>query len=312
MLGALGFVARHGRWALVLGLLCGLLVPSLAAALKPWLAELVLVLLFLTGLRVGPQQALSGLKGIGRTLAVVLGYQLALPLLALAAFAALGLAGTPYAVAFTLMLAAPSVTGSPNIAILLGHAPEPAFRLLILGTALLPLTVVPVFWLSPALGDLAAALWAAAKLLLSIWLAIGLAFGVRHLVQPELKAAQSHALDGVMSIALAVIVVGLMSAVGPALQSQPWEVLRFTCQRSAASRACFSARGCALCDCCGQPQCGSVFRGASGGSFAGIPHCSGLLPDPHVSYSHCHAPTVFAPALSGQRRYQQSVYRDGG
>lgn len=227
MLGALGFVARHGRWALVLGLLCGLLVPSLAAALKPWLAELVLVLLFLTGLRVGPQQALSGLKGIGRTLAVVLGYQLALPLLALAAFAALGLAGTPYAVAFTLMLAAPSVTGSPNIAILLGHAPEPAFRLLILGTALLPLTVVPVFWLSPALGDLAAALWAAAKLLLSIWLAIGLAFGVRHLVQPELKAAQSHALDGVMSIALAVIVVGLMSAVGPALQSQPWEVLRW-------------------------------------------------------------------------------------
>ena len=62
-----------------------------------------------------------------------------MPLLALAGFWLFGLAGSPYAIAFTLMLAAPSVTGSPNISILLGHAPEPAFRLLILGTALLPL-----------------------------------------------------------------------------------------------------------------------------------------------------------------------------
>ena len=166
MLVALGFVAKHGRWALVLGLLGGLVLPELAQALKPWLAELVLLLLFLTGLRVGHRDALLGLKGVRRTLAVVLSYQLALPLLALAGFWLFGLAGSPYAIAFTLMLAAPSVTGSPNISILLGHAPEPAFRLLILGTALLPLTVIPVFWFSPELGDLNAALLASGKLLL--------------------------------------------------------------------------------------------------------------------------------------------------
>lgn len=224
MLCALGFVAKHGRWALVLGLAGGLLLPSLAQALRPWLAELVLFLLFLTGLRVGHRDALLGLKGARRTLAVVLVYQLILPLLALAGFAAFGLAGSPYAIAFTLMLAAPSVTGSPNIAILLGHSPEPAFRLLILGTALLPLTVIPVFWFSPALGDLSAALWASGKLLVSIWAAIGLAFLTRHIALPELAGERRAALDGAMSIALAVIVIGLMSALGPALKAVPWEV----------------------------------------------------------------------------------------
>lgn len=224
MLAALGFVARHGRWALVLGLLGGLLLPDLAQALKPWLAELVLLLLFLTGLRVGPRDALLGLKGVRRTLAVVLSYQLVLPLLALAGFALFGLAASPYAIAFTLMLAAPSVTGSPNIAILLGQSPEPAFRLLILGTALLPLTVLPVFWISPALGDLSAALRASGTLLVAIWAVIGLAFVTRHMALPELAGERRSALDGAMSIALAVIVIGLMSALGPAIQAVPWEV----------------------------------------------------------------------------------------
>ena len=224
MLAALGFVAKHGRWALVLGLLGGLLLPDLAQALRPWLAQLVLGLLFLTGLRVGHNEALAGLKGLRRTLAVVLSYQLLLPLLALAGFGLFGLAASPYAIAFTLMLAAPSVTGSPNISLLLGHPPEPAFRLLILGTALLPLTVIPVFWFSPALGDLTAALWASGKLLVSIWLVIGAAFVTRHMALPELEGARRDALDGAMSIGLAVIVIGLMSALGPAIKAVPWEV----------------------------------------------------------------------------------------
>ncbi len=96
-----------------------------------------------------------------------------LPLLALAGFALFGLAASPCAIAFTLMLAAPSVTGSPNI---------------------------------------------------SIWLVIGAAFVTRHIALPELEGAGRDALDWVMSIGLAVIVIGLMSALGPAIKAVPWEV----------------------------------------------------------------------------------------
>ena len=49
------------------------------------------------------------------------------------------------------MLSAPSVTGSPNFALIMGVSPEAALRLLMVGTALLPATVLPVLILVPEL-----------------------------------------------------------------------------------------------------------------------------------------------------------------
>ena len=51
MINALEWVARHGRWGLVLGLIAGLTLPTLAAAMRPWLPQMVAGLLFLTALR---------------------------------------------------------------------------------------------------------------------------------------------------------------------------------------------------------------------------------------------------------------------
>lgn len=51
-------VAGHGQVALVLGLLAGFLLKDLAAALKPWLPEMVAGLLFLTAFRIGAPRAL--------------------------------------------------------------------------------------------------------------------------------------------------------------------------------------------------------------------------------------------------------------
>ncbi len=227
MLRALGFFACYGRFVLVAGLLAGLLAPSLAMALKPWLTELVLLLLFLTAFRVGLPDALLGLRSVRVTLKVVLVYQLGLPLAAIVTFALLGLAQTPVALAITLMLAAPSVTGGPSMATLLGQNPEPSFRLLIVGTALLPLTVLPIFFVSPELGDLRETLAVALRLLLSISGTISAAFTLRHLVLPDMKPAQSRALDGGTALALAVIVIGLMSALGPALHTAPLNVTKW-------------------------------------------------------------------------------------
>lgn len=224
MVTLLNLVARHGQAALVLGLLAGLVLQDLAAALKPWLPELVAGLLFLNSFRIGPRRAFGGLRdGLG-SLKAVLVLQMLLPVLALLVFLALGLAATPIAVALVLMLAAPALTGSPNLTQLLGHSPDPAFRLLILGTAVMPLTVVPVFLLSPDLGNLWQVIQASLRLTATIALAGGLGFACRQLLAPELSEHTGGAVDGLTMLALAVIVVGLMAALGPALTAAPWEV----------------------------------------------------------------------------------------
>lgn len=227
MIATLAFIARHGRYALVAGLIAGLVLPGVAQILRPWLPEMIGFLLFLTAFRIGMPAALAGLANSLGTLKVALVYQLVLPLLALGVFMALGISGTPFAVAIVLMLAAPSVTGSPNIAILLGHDPEPAFRILILGTAILPLTIIPIFWFSPDLGNLGATLIAALRLLGTIWLAVLAAFLLRYLTTPNLSERHGQALDGAMALSLAIVVVGLMSALGPALRSDPMLVVKW-------------------------------------------------------------------------------------
>lgn len=216
----LGWVARHGRAMLVLGLVAGILLPDLASALRPWIGELVAGLLFLAALRVGPRQALGALSDLGGSIGFALAFQALMPIAAILAFQAAGWAGA-LATALVLMMAAPPISGSPNLTILTGHDPAPAMRQLVIGTALLPLTVIPVFWLAPALGGAGEVLAAALRLLAVIAAAGGAAFAIRGLMLPRPSAAAVLAIDGLSAIAMAIVVIGLMSAIGPALRSDP-------------------------------------------------------------------------------------------
>ncbi|QBF31074.1 hypothetical protein [Thalassococcus sp. S3] len=223
ILDLLGRVADYGRSCLVLGLLAGLTLPDLALALRPFLPELVALLLAFTAFRIGPRDAVESLGAVRRSLARVLGLQLALPLIALSG--ALLIGASPLALVIVLLLSAPSVTGAPNFAIMMGHDPAPALRMLIVGTAILPLTVLPIFWLMPGLGDPLAGLQASGRLLVVIALATGLAFALRHWAMPNLRERPRRALDGVTAIAIAIIVIALMSAIGPALRDDPLALL---------------------------------------------------------------------------------------
>ncbi|MEO1549479.1 MAG: hypothetical protein AAFR93_03495 [Pseudomonadota bacterium] len=228
----LPWVARQGRWGLVAGLVAGLALPGLAETLRPWLPHMVAGLLFFTGLRIGLRQALGVRQDLGEASACVLILQLGLPLLALGLVHALDLAATPLGLVLVLAVSAPSISGAPNFAALMGHDPAPALRLLILGTAIFPLTVLPIFWLLPALGSASAALFATSWLFLVIFGSIGLGFAARAAHGP-LSEGQRTSLDGLTVILLAVIVVALMSALGPALTARPveligWMALAFT------------------------------------------------------------------------------------
>jgi ACR3 family arsenite transporter len=214
-------MARHGRLLLVAGLVAGVALPGLAAAMKPALPEMVAALLFLAALRIGPRAAIGAVTNLPRVLAAILVLQLALPLLGLGVFIAAGVETMPLFVALTLMLAGSSISGSPNLTILTGNDPAPALRLLVLGTALLPLTVIPVFWLSPALGGFGEVFAAALRLLAVIALAGGAGFVLHSLFLRQAQPATIRAIDGMSALMMAVVVVALMSAVGPALFSQP-------------------------------------------------------------------------------------------
>ena len=205
---------------MIAGLAAGLFLPGLAALLKPWVAHLVVLLLLMTAFRIGPRAATYGLANIGATLRIVLVLQMGVPLAALAVLGALGVADTTYAVAVVLMLSAPSMSGCPNLVVMAGAKPEPAFRLL-LGTLLLPLTMISVFWLSPQLGDFYQALWGSFRLICVIGLAIFAGNVLRALTAPELTAAQPEAADGLMALALVVIVIGLMGGLGPTMLHTP-------------------------------------------------------------------------------------------
>lgn len=209
--------ARHGRWFLVGGLVAGIALPTLAEAMRPLIAPMVVFLLFLGVLRLGPAGVRAGLTGLRGAGLAVLVLQLALPLGAVAVFGGLGWLGHPLALGLVLMLAAAPITGSPNLAILTGADPAPALRQLVLGTALLPLTALPVFWFIPAFGSPAAVIRAVVQLLGLIALAGGLALALRAGGVVAGSARAQGAMDGLAAITLGVVVIALMSAVGPAL-----------------------------------------------------------------------------------------------
>lgn len=219
-LGALATAARFGRLILVIGLVLGIAVPDLAVALRPWIGELVAGLLFLAALRVGPRQAIGALGDLRTSVGLALLLQTILPVAAVLLFGAIGWSGA-IATALVLMMAASPISGSPNLTLLTGNDPAPALRQLVVGTAILPLTIIPVFWLASGLGSPSQVMGASTKLLAIIGVATTGAFALRVLFAHKPAPRALAAFDGLSAIGMAVVVVGLMSAVGPAIHAEP-------------------------------------------------------------------------------------------
>lgn len=232
---ALAGLARHGRLLLVAGLVVGAAFPGLALTVRAWLPELVALLLFVAALRIGPRQALGVPGEMRSTLGLVTLFQVALPILFCLIVLLSGWHGA-LATGLILMAAASPISGSPNLTLLTGNDPAPSLRLLIVGTALLPLTVLPIFWLTPGLGSAEEIVLAALRLLVLIAVAAAAAFSLRAAFMRDPDAKTLRAIDGFSALLMAVLVIGLMSAIGPALREEP---LRLALNLAAAFAANF-------------------------------------------------------------------------
>lgn len=217
-------LARYGRWCLVIGLIAGFAAPTLAQAMTPLIPVFVAVLLGLSAFRIGAHEALGSLTRDPSAIWQVLVLQCALPVGVYLLVLGTGQGITPFLLATILMLTAPSVSAAPSFAIMNGHDAAPALRLLVLGTAVFPILALFVFWALPQLGGVEG-VWAAARLSAVILLSTAVGFAVRRATRDRVRPDHIRAVDGASALALGLIVVGLMSAIGPMLRSDPAQLL---------------------------------------------------------------------------------------
>lgn len=215
---------RHARFVLAAGLAVGILFPQLGAVLRPWLPEMIFALLFLAAIQVDPGEMVGARGKLPRLVGLVLALQVALPLALAGAAWSLGVLGHPLTLSVILMAAAPSITASPHIAAMMGKGPAPAMRLLIAGTALLPLTVIPVFAAVPELRAAGDVTTVVLKLLAAIAVSVAASLVLHRMLPKQLERAR-QALEGTSAILLAVAVVGLVAFVTPALLESPPRLL---------------------------------------------------------------------------------------
>lgn len=217
----LHLAARNGPYVLVAGLVAGLLLPGMAEPMRPLLPPLVVLLLFVTVLRMEPAAILGSLGDLHKVGLTVLGFQFVLPLVILSVGFFGGWTGTPVLLSLLIMTAAPSISGSPNLCLMMGYPAEYAMRLVVVGTAVLPLTVLPIFWMMPELGDVQSVLRAALRLFLTIALATAAAVLLRRTVLRAPSLSTLQGLEGLANITLAVFVIGLMPSVSATALSNP-------------------------------------------------------------------------------------------
>lgn len=227
MTSLLGWFAGRGPWVLVAGILAGAFLPGVAQILRPFIPEMVAGLLFLAALRIGPRRMGEATGAIPGLIGILLVAQLALPLIVIALLWGFDALGTPFATALVMIAMGSSISGAPNMVQMIGRDGTDAMRLLILGTAILPVTVIPVLLLLPDFGSVGQVVAAALRLLTVIGVAAGVAFVIRLTVLVTPRPAVLQAFDGASALLLAVIVIGLMSAVNAAMWETPGLFLKW-------------------------------------------------------------------------------------
>tara|TARA_R110002074_G_scaffold50540_1_gene128364 strand:- start:2321 stop:3256 length:936 start_codon:yes stop_codon:yes gene_type:complete len=223
----LWLASAHARLCLMAGLAAGLLLPSLARAMVPWLPHMVAALLTITALRIGHRAAMGAARDMRWGLAAVAVLQLAVPLVLLFVLSMFGLQNTPAALATVLASAAPAITGSVNLALILRLDGGRMMQILVLGTAAFPITILPILAALPQLGPASDVIFSAIKLLVVILVSTAIGFCLRAWIFPRPTDGQVRALDGASVLAFSFIVVGLMAALNPALRSDPWAVAKW-------------------------------------------------------------------------------------
>ncbi len=191
-------------------------MPWAAQPMRAAIPACIAVLLFLAVLRLFPN-SLSATRDVSvndwlQSAKVVLLSQLALPLLVFSVGSVLNVPPV-WLLAATLVAAAPPISGSPNLVLLLRGNGAAAMRWLMLGTAILPLTCLPILYLLYPEQSASIMFRPSLVLLMLIVGSVGSALLFLKVTQRLDVSPAPDVLDGASAVVLAMMVVGLMSAV---------------------------------------------------------------------------------------------------
>jgi BASS family bile acid:Na+ symporter len=227
---ALSWLGRQGTRAVAASIFIGIMVPPLAALLKPIFAYALFVLLCLAFLRVDPAEVRKHFSRPAIVAAAAAWMMLGTPLMIGLALVAFGISDRlpGLYVAMILQAAAPPVISAPTLAALMGLDAALSLATLVVCTALTPLTapifatlfVGPSMAISPvALGGKLLALLAGAAIVAAL---------VRRFGGNDWVARQSERIDGLSVIALFFFAVALMDGVLVAILNEPLKMFGLT------------------------------------------------------------------------------------
>jgi hypothetical protein len=226
---ALALAGRHGTLLAAASIFVGLLVPPLAAAIKPYLGEAIIVMLLLAFLRVDPADLRRHMTRPGLIAASTVWVMLVVPAILGTLFVALGVDRSMPGLYFMLVLqmSAPGLMSSPALAALMGLDVALTLASLIVSSAITPLTAslfTHVFLGTALASPLAFGL----RLFLII---AGCAFAatvIRRLTGRAFIEAQRERIDGLSVIAMSSFAIAAMDGVVDHFRADPLLVVALT------------------------------------------------------------------------------------
>ena len=227
---ALGWLGRQGTRAVAASLFIGVMLPPLAALLKPIFAYALFVLLCLAFLRVDPAEVRKHFTRPKLVAAASIWMMLGTPLLIGLSLLALGMSDRlpGLYIAMILQAAAPPVISAPTLAALMGLDAALSLATLVVCTVVTPLTA-PLFAALFVGSDMALSPIAlGAKLLAMLAGAAFVAWLVGRMAGQPWIDAQKERIDGLSVVALFFFAVALMDGVLYSILNEPLKVFGLT------------------------------------------------------------------------------------
>lgn len=220
----LAWLGRNGSRVIALGVFIGLLLPPLAALLRPLLIPAIIGPFLIALLRLDWHQLGQHARGPAFAGASLVWLLLALPVAVHLAITPLSLSPALHT-GMVLMAAAAPLMASANLALMLGLDAALAVFVTVLSTALMPFTLPPI---ALHLLDVSIDI-RVGELMARLGLLVGgcfvLAWALRRFLPPSFAIRHADALDGLAVIGLLVFAIAIMDGVALMLFRQPAFVL---------------------------------------------------------------------------------------
>lgn len=207
---------RHAPILMILGVLIGLALPSVAATARPWVVPITIVLVLLSFLRIDPARLRMSFRSPGHLVAVAAAILLGMPLVAgLGAW----LAGAPpwMVTGLALAAAAPPLSSAAAFALLLRIDAAEVTAISIPATFLSPLTVWLVTSYVPGMESAVNASGLALRLGVIIGVAFAAAYAIRYVAGEAWVERAAPAVDSAILALMMLVGIGVMNDINVAL-----------------------------------------------------------------------------------------------